>query len=389
MDLGINTIEDLEKFVADQPPESVTLEYKSSRLLQKSDAQAICKTVSAFANSIGGTFVIGIDASGESLKLDGGWPENSRIDWLHRIINSGTFPAVETVTITEIAAESGKYYIISVNVSPKAPHQGQDQRYYRRRGSHSDPMEHYEIEDIRNRPKSEQLPLDISLFTEGQLLSLKLRNVSPSDPVDNLIVVIDANFEFDRISVTRLTERGLRQMRPSVEHVFLLDSFPAILQATSEPKLHVSVTYDWRGRNEHDSATFYLGDYLNTSIVTPPVVHALKDLSKKVDAIRGSLDKLGSYAAAWENATDGSGLRLSQRTIRSLLKQDQRFDPSEFDWRGYQVILDISADDALSLHHVFGYFGGGNPLEEYNKLSEALRDKFERVFRVGFKDQQP
>src|SRR5690606_1106940 len=105
----------------------------------------------------------------------------SKLDWLHRAISSGTFPAVETANVTEINIETGRYYVITVEVSPKAPHQSQDHRYYKRRGSHSDPMEHYEVEDIRNRPKSKALPLEIVLFPEGQLVSFKLRNISDSE----------------------------------------------------------------------------------------------------------------------------------------------------------------------------------------------------------------
>lgn len=387
MNFGIHTPEDLEKFVSEQPPEGVQLEYKNSRILQKSDTQAICKAISAFANSAGGVFVIGIDASTEQLILDGGWSGASRLDWLHRVINSGTFPAVETAYVTEIVADSGRYYVIDVKVSPKAPHQSQDQRYYRRRGSHSDPMEHYEIEDIRNRPASEQLPIEVSLFTERQLVSFKLRNTSQFEPVENLTVTIEANFDFERDTTARLQTRGLRQLRAGVEHVFLIDSFFTILQANPEPEFTITVSYDWRGRREHDSATFFIGDYLNTSIINPPVVEALSSLEKKIESIKGSIDKLANHAESWKHITDGSGLRLSHRTIKALLQQEQRFDPTEFDWKGYQIILDSSDDDAIKLHHIFNTFGGyRSAREEYDELSVELKAKFERIFQVKFND---
>lgn len=388
MAFDISTIRELEQFVSDRPPESVTLEYKNSRLLQKSDTQALCKAASAFANSMGGTLIIGIDASGGKFVLDGGCTEPSKIDWIYRVISSGTFPAVETVSVTEIAASTGRYYVININVSPHAPHQSQDHRYYRRRGSHSDPMEHYEIEDIRNRPKALLPPLEISLFPEGQIVSFKLRNTSNSEPINNLKVEVQANFSFDRNSVARLKERGLKQMRSSVEHTYVVDSFHTILNATSEPELQISASYEWRGRKERHSATFHLADYLYTSIVTPPTVKALNDLGKKLDAIKSTLDKLSRSTEAWENATDSSGLRLSQRTIKALLKQEQRFDPREFDWQGYQLILDITADEAIQLHHLFACFGGGGNLRaEYDELPLPLREKFEQIFRVDFGDK--
>ncbi|OEC93381.1 ATP-binding protein [Rhizobium sp. YK2] len=386
MAFEIRTIEDLERFVFDRPPESVTLEYKNSRILQKSDTHAVCKAVSAFANSMGGTFIIGIDASGETLTLDGGCTGPSKIDWIHRVINSGTFPAVETIDVTEITADAGSYYVIDTKVSPKAPHQSQDHRYYRRRGSHSDPMEHYEIEDVRNRPKTVLAPLEISLFPEGQVVSFKLRNASSSEPIDNLSVEVDANFPFDRDSVARLKARGLKQMRPSVEHIYMIDSFHTILSSTAEPELQITASYEWRDHTERHSARFHLADYLHTSIVTPPLVGALNGLGKKLDTIKSALDKLGRAAEAWESATDGSGLRLSHRTIKALLKQEQRFDPREFDWQGYQVILDITIDEAIALHRLLAFGRGRDQRAEYNELPSLLREKFERVFRVDFGD---
>jgi hypothetical protein len=388
--ISLKTYADLQAFVADNPPESVSLEYKSSKLLGKgSDIQPVCKAVSAFANSAGGIFIVGIDASGEKLALDGGWRESSKLDWLHRAINSGTFPPVETVDIAEINAETGKYYVIAVGVSHRAPHQCQDHRYYKRRGSHSDPMEHYEIEDVRNRPKSKVLPLEISLFPKGHLVSFKLRNASDSEVIDNLKVNVEANFPFERKTLTRLKERGLRQLRPAVEHVFVIDSFPEILRANPEAELHISAIYERNGSVEKDSVAYYLADFAHSLIVTPPVVEALDGLGKKFDAMANTLEKLRRHAERLERATDGSGLRLSQRTIKALLEQDQRFDPTEFDWEGYRIILDITMDEALEFYHVFGVWGGRHEqMAQYKQISAELREKFERVFKVDFEGNE-
>lgn len=385
MMISLETYDSLKKFIADNLPESVNLEYKSSKLLSKGDVQPVCKAVSAFANSAGGTFILGVEASDEKLALDGGWWGVSKLDWLHRAINSGTFPAVETVNIAELSAETGKYYVITVAVSSKAPHQSQDHRYYKRRGSHSDPMEHYEIEDVRNRPKRKALPLEISLFLEGQLVSFKLRNASDSEVIDNLKVDVENNFSFSRKTLASLKERGLRQLRPSVEHVFVLDSFFTILEGNPEAELRISATYERNGHAESDSVTFYLADYVNTSIINPPVVNALKDLGKKVDSVTKTLEKVARYAERLGRVTDGSGLRLSQRTIKALLKQDQRFDPTEFDWQGYRIILDITTEEALQFDSVFGVLGGREErVAQYREISAALREKFERVFKVYF-----
>lgn len=385
--ITLKTYEGLQAFVATNPPESVNLEYKGSKFLGNNDGPAVCKAVAAFANSAGGTFIIGIDSTNSTLALDGGWRASSKLDWLYRVINSGTFPAVETIDIEEINTDTGKYYVISVDVSPKAPHQTQNHCYYKRRGSHSDPMEHYEIEDIRNRPKNLAPPLEISLHQEGQLIAFKLRNSSASEVINNLKVDINANFPLEERRLSPLIHRGLRQLRPSVEHVFLIDSFINILGSNPEAELHISAAYERNGRSEKDAVTFYLADFHSALIIQSPVVAALDHLGKKVEAVTNTLEKLLRHTKQLERATDGSGLRLSQRTINALLKREQRFDPAEFDFDGYRVMLDITTDEALEFYHVFGVIGNRRErLKRYKAISAALREKFERVFRIDLED---
>lgn len=237
--MNFNSYEDLEKLIHDNVHESISLEYKGTKILIKKDAQSICKAVSAFANSAGGTFLIGISESEDSIKLDGGWSGTSKIDWLHRVISSGTFPPVDTFKITEIESGSGYYYIIAVTVSPNAPHQAQDNRYYKRHGPHTDPMEHYEIEDIRNRPRGQMQPLEISLFPQEQLLSLKIKNASSQKTINRIKIEIDSNFEFDRRSITSLKEHGIRQIRSGVEHVFLIGTSFEILSKNENAEIHI------------------------------------------------------------------------------------------------------------------------------------------------------
>jgi predicted HTH transcriptional regulator len=100
------TLHDLGAIVTDQIPESVTLEYKGSNVLAARDANALCKAVTAFANSAGGQFVVGVESKdGKPVLLDGGVGGSSRLDWVHKIINANTYPPVESVEVLEIREE--------------------------------------------------------------------------------------------------------------------------------------------------------------------------------------------------------------------------------------------------------------------------------------------
>jgi hypothetical protein len=307
------------------------------------------------------------------------------LDWIHKIVNAQTFPPVESVEVFEIQETTGNYYVISVPASAQAPHQSNDQKYYKRRGSHSEPMEHYEIEDVRNRPKRLSAPLRIELFTRDQLAFLYFKNEHTSDSVRSVKCRVDANFEFERDGIDSLNLRGLRELRPQAERYFLLDSVPIALGKNAEPELHVHVSYEFHEAIVHDTVSFFLADLTNSAVVKPPTVDALNDIAEKLDKLSAHLEKLRRDMERLGRIADASGLRLSQRTLRAFTNTSQLFDPSEFDWQGYKIVLDISDDEAMALHRIFGVMiSFQDKRKRYGDLPAELRTKFERSFNVSF-----
>jgi len=232
------------------------------------------------------------------------------------------------------------------------------------------------------------LSLNPSLFPEGLLASFKVRNISESVVIDHLKISVESNFKLDHDWIKELSLRGLRQLRPSVEHVFILDSFYSMSKETNEPEINITATFEVAGRHGRVASTFYLADYMSASVVRSPVVRAIDDVGEKVERVAKSFEQFGRDSKAFVNAAvDGSGLRLSQRTIKGLLRNNQLFDPMEFDWDGYRILLDISIDEAFKLHNVFGTMMKSAKREhEYRALPELLRKKFETLFKIDFSD---
>src|SRR5688572_2729483 len=107
------TIDDLRSVVTHNISENVVLEYKRSIVLN--DRDALCKSITAFANSVGGHFLLGIESqNGKPIGLDGGFTGPSKLDWIYKIINSNTFPPVETVQVFELPDTGGCYYMIEI-----------------------------------------------------------------------------------------------------------------------------------------------------------------------------------------------------------------------------------------------------------------------------------
>lgn len=261
------TLNDVQTVITEQIPEGVNLEYKGSSILIDRDNNSVCKTVSALANSAGGTFIIGIETKNFiPVRVDNGTPGPSKRDWIYQIISGGTFPVVEAVKIRELQTATGTIYLIEVPPSPQAPHQSNDRKYYKRRGSHSEVMEHYEIEDVRNRPKRALLPLRAELHTQNILAHLRLINGHESDPITDLRCKIEANFPHEQDSLTMLSDRGLRALLPSAELHFLLGSLIEILQ-TPEPVIAFKFSYTFHEKTVTQSVAFHIADLNRTLIV--------------------------------------------------------------------------------------------------------------------------
>ena len=382
-------LDDLRSIVANRIPEGVSLEYKASEVFTKNRVPNLCKTVTAFANSAGGQFIVGIDENDHvPIKLDGGVPGPSRRDWVHQVVSANTFPPVESFEVFEISDAGSIYYVIDVPASSKAPHQ-YDGRYYKRRGPHSEVMEHYEIEDVRGRAKGQQLPLLVELITAHDvLLLLQVRNCHPTESLFNLKFSLEGNFNLDkRGGVDRLCDRGLRSLRPMATLSFHLDSAITILQQSPEAELTVRVEYSFAERVITDTFVLFIGDLMSSAILRSEEVEAVRKLTDKLGEAVRELQEIRRASEPLLQMVDGSGLRLSHRTISSLKNQKQRFDPTEFSAAGYQIFLDISREEAFKLAWMFKErLGGIGDLKgKYEKLPKSLRKKFERVFKVSFK----
>lgn len=380
-------IGEFHSIVANKLGESVSLEYKSSKVLAERKTADICKAVTALANSVGGHFLIGIESSKHGPeKLDGGVEGPSRADWLHQIINGHTYPSVEGVEITELRERTGTYYTLYVPPSPIAPHQSDDHKYYKRRGSHSEPMEHYEIEDVRNRPKREIAPLCIELFADGYIAYLHFRNGDATDSVENIKCSITPNFDLKiNAGISALGKRGLRQLRPQAERFFFLDSFMDMLGRASEAELHIDTSYVFRGITRSCKVSFYLEDYSHSAIMKTPAVEKLEDLTKKLEGISGAVKNLGAELKTLTRISDATGLRISERSFAKLRREPVRHDPSEFDWQGYKVMLEISTDEAIQLYQIFHTFGSPeDKRKSFEALPPELAEKFRARFNVPF-----
>ena len=166
-----STEEDLLELINMGEQESLVLEYKASDALGQTDGKKneLCKDISAFANSAGGTIVYGMLENGHApTALDSG-SDKSIIskEWLEQVINSRIHRRIDGLTINQIEltnlAAGRVAYVVSIPQSVRSPHQAFDKRFYKRFNFQSVPMEEYEVRDSSRRSETPDLSLRFSL----------------------------------------------------------------------------------------------------------------------------------------------------------------------------------------------------------------------------------
>jgi hypothetical protein len=150
----------LLQLIAVGEQESLTLDYKASAALAKTDLKKkdISKDVSAFANSAGGFLVYGmLENKHIPTSIDVGADRNVITkEWLESVIKSTIQPTVEGIVIKSIQLPSKGpdkvCYVVQIpQATSRAPHQASDYRYYKRFNFESAPMEDYEVRDLVRR----------------------------------------------------------------------------------------------------------------------------------------------------------------------------------------------------------------------------------------------
>jgi len=135
--------------------ESDEIEFKSSLTSISDGKKKLRKAISAFANSGGGTFVIGINDGGDA---DGGWEptigRQSIEDWVDSIANTVEPIARVKCNLISDATNRGTIdqgkFVIAVRIYPSeaAPHMAPDSKYYIRAGAHSVPARAFVVEAL-------------------------------------------------------------------------------------------------------------------------------------------------------------------------------------------------------------------------------------------------
>jgi hypothetical protein len=152
--------------------ESLTLEYKSSRAVDKDQKkkEEMAKDALAFANAEGGQIVYGMTEKNNLPEgLDGGIdPLQFPGIWFEQVIQQNTSPQIEGLRVHEVPLDDGTGRVAIVVTIPaaqtRAPHQAKDGRYYRRHNFSNQIMNDSEVRDTMRRATTPELYVRLALL---------------------------------------------------------------------------------------------------------------------------------------------------------------------------------------------------------------------------------
>ena len=291
------TFEDLKNLIQDQIEESINLDYKSAKSLDKSDTKKheISKDISAFANSDGGIIIYGMQEENHKPKsidfVDG---ELFNKEWLENVIDSNIQQKIQEIRIYPIRIDSDikkTVYVVKIPASSEAPHISADKRFYRRFNFKSVPMEEYEVRLLYNRTSKAEI--DFYSF---------LRNNIEEYEVGNGRMEISCDYEVHIINISNSIEK----------HCKVLAAF------TNIDDLKIEFSYLQQSNIRHRSSIDkgkILSAY-NDSPIFPDEIYSILKFSLNIDKF--DYADFEEYASLELKLYDSSGIKTTEYRIKEL-----------------------------------------------------------------------
>ncbi len=163
------TIDDINIIVRDKVPESRSLDYKRELPpLTEAGNKDLLKDISAFANTVGGYLIYGVDEK-ESVPTEILGVESEDFDKLKQrfenLLRTGADPVIRGVDFHTVDVnESRKVVIIKIPRSIARPHAVRIKEHFRFYGRNSSGVHQLEVEDLRRA------------FLESETLATKIRS---------------------------------------------------------------------------------------------------------------------------------------------------------------------------------------------------------------------
>lgn len=390
-------IDDLKLLIKNEVQENIHLDYKDSRAIDRKKRHEIAKDVSAFANSDGGLLIYGIREENHlPTTLDEGVDHNKYTrEWLEEVITSNITPIIDDLKIVQIPLSSDQSsFIIKIPKSYRAPHQEQSsKRYYKRYNFKSQPMEDYEINDVRNRTFtiSPLVNFDIKI-KHGVMLYFEISNIGkvPAEKV-RFAFSIDSPWRDDKRKPPILS-KGIKYLPPGRTFRLFFHTAQEIFSKEKNipTEFDVTATYFHPEINQELTDVFHIdfNDFLHTDATETELHQHGKKIEDSIKKLTTEMSNLNKHIGHISNMAGPTGLDFSVTTLRDLKSiftgEDSftKIDPQYCDHAVFKEVLQIDNDLSYLLERHFWQDKSVEGIGEFEGMSEEIFKKFKKYFKT-------
>jgi len=380
--------------IRDQVQENIHLDYKASRAIAGASRGEIAKDVSAFANSDGGVLIYGVEEEDHlPVRVDDGVSdEECSREWIENTITSRITPKVDEVRITPLPVSPGRsLYVISIAKGFRGPHRSADKKYYKRHNFKSEPMEDYEINDVRNRRKrlSPLVTFEVGEYRRF-VAAFDVGNVSD-------VVAEDVRFEFTKQipwplgkEMPFLFANGISKFPPKQRFRFLLCPFHEILSGVQGVPVEFSVRISYY----HPEAASRVTDewyvnfaaYQHSMAVRPEIEEQANDIVESLGKLNDHIAALQKTLEKFATIPGSTGLDLSIPTLRNLKRvllegsDPEPIRPEGCDSQVFRELLGVDFEMAVALWQTIGWQYKPGKLKDIPGMTEDLLERIRKTF---------
>lgn len=389
------TVEDLKMLITNAVQESTHLEYKASPAIDKRERHEIAKDVSAFANSDGGIIIYGIKEV-EQLPVEIDEGVNHSIytrEWLEQVIISNIFPIIDGIEIVQIPLSSERSsFVIKIPKSFRAPHQEQiSKKYYRRYNFIAQPMEDYEINDIRARSISISPLVNFDINIKHNVIIYFVISNIGKVPAEDVVFTFSKELMWhDEKRKPPILTKGIKYLPPGRTFKINYNTAQQIFSKEKESfaEFDVSVSYFHPEISQNITDIFHinLNDYLHTHISESELYQHGKIIEDSISKLTSELQKLNKHIEQISNIAAPTGLDISISTLRNLKHiisgKDSftKIDPLCADYQVFKEVLEIDIKLAFLLETHFLEKKSVEDLPHLNGMTEEILNRFKQHF---------
>ena len=393
------TVDDLKWYIANHVQESLHLEYKESKKLNNTNT--ISKDVSAFANSDGGLIIYGIQEENHlPIWVDEGIDHSVfSKERLENVITSNVAPKIAGLTISRIAlSESNSVYSIAIPKSHRGPHQDRhSKKYYRRHNFKSEPMEDYEINDVRNRMETVPPLVNVDIeIKHGSLISIVVSNIGS-------YVARNVQFSFspelhwlNNSQVPSALKNGIEVFPPGRVFKYYYQNYQEVFVENSTIPRNFAIDIEYNhcliDQPIREKFQINLEDYMDSAVVETDLYELGKKITESSNKLVAVLQKLNGPAENIRALAGPTGLDLSFTTLRNLQhilskkEELEKIDPHFCSQRVFKEVLGVDRELAYRLCNYFSLPNEKPPLAELEGMNSEILSKIQLYF--SFEDSK-